>query len=322
MQMRETPRVAVVIVTWHGLRDTLHCLTSLRRLRYDERCTVLIDNGSQDGTVAAVRRYFPEVTVIANEENLGYVRANNQGIRWALRQTPPVDWIMLTNNDVVLAPNALTEMVGIGERVTGVGIVGPRMQRTLRPDILDLGGDFDFRWGSVHLRRYTDALADRDYADVDYVWGCTLLARREVFEEVGLLDPTYVAYFEDGELCLQARAQGYRTVVALRADVRHQVGGAGEKRFLWQTYYRLRNHALFFLRHARPHHLPTLLPALLLWQLPFIVAQSTRAYLARKLRQRKYAHRPIYLWGYTRHLTPPDAAQIERWLDEAGYSAR
>lgn len=316
------PRLAMVIVTWNGLRETIQCLTSLRRLNYDNHCTVLVDNGSHDGTVTAVRRYFPEIIIIANEDNLGYVAANNQGITWALEQTPRVEWILLLNNDVVVTPDALTEMVHVGESAPDIGIVGPRMQRTLRPDILDLGGDFDFRWGTVHLRRYADALAGQDRLGIDYVWGCALMARRIVFEQVGLLDSIYVAYFEDGDLCLRARAQSYRTVVALKADVHHQVGGSGEKRFLWQTYYRMRNHILFFLRYARVYHWPTLLPALLLWQLPFIVAQSTRAYLARKIMRRKYAHRPMHLWGYERHLEPPDAAQIEAWLDEAGYPAR
>jgi hypothetical protein len=312
----------MVVVTWNGLRETVRCLTSLRRLDYADRCTVLVDNASRDGTVAAVRRYFPEITVIANAENRGYVEANNQGIDWVLRRDPAVDWVLLLNNDVVVAPGAVGEMVRVGEGVPGAGIVGPRMQRTLRPDILDLGGDFDFRWGSVHLRRYSEVLAGRRWLPIDYVWGCTLMARREIFESVGLLDPLYVAYFEDGDLCLRAREAGYRTVVALRADVLHEVGGAGEKRFLWQTFYRMRNHVLFFLRHAAPRHWPTLLPALALWQLPFIVAQSGRAYLARKVRGRKYAHRPMTLWGYERRLRPPDEEQIEGWLDEAGYPAR
>ncbi len=314
------PLVAIVVVTWNGLQDTLACLTALRRLTHSNQRTVLVDNGSRDGTVAAVRHHFPEVSVIPNSTNLGYVRANNQGIAWGLDQG--ADWILLLNNDVVMAPGTLTELLRVGESVPSVGIVGPVMQRTLRPDILDLGGDLDLRWGHVLLRRYTDALRGQEWLPVDYVWGCTLLARREVFAQLGGLNPVYVAYFEDGDLCLRARELGYRTVVALRARVTHQVGRSGEKRFLWQTTYRMRNHVLFFLRFGRPRHWPALIPSLFLVQLPFIFLQSTRAYLARKLLRRKYAARPITLWGHERHLSPPDEAQIERWLNEAGYPAR
>ena len=161
------PNVAIVVVSWNGLQDTLTCLTALRRLEHAERCVVLVDNGSRDGTVDVVRRYFPEVEVIANASNLGYVRANNQGIAWGLDRG--ADWILLLNNDVAVTPGALTEMLRVGESVPEVGIVGPVMQRTLRPDILDLGGDLHFAWGGVSLRRYTDAQRGRDWLPVDYV---------------------------------------------------------------------------------------------------------------------------------------------------------
>jgi GT2 family glycosyltransferase len=248
------------------------------------------------------------------------VNACNQGIAWSLDQG--ADWILLLNNDVVVTPGLLTELVRVGESAPGVGVVGPVMQRTLRPDILDLGGDLDFRFGHVFLRRYTEELDGREWLPVDYVWGCTMMARREIFVRLGGLDPLYVAYFEDGDLCLRAKALGYRTVAALKANVTHQVGRSGEKRFAWQTYYRMRNHVLFFLRFAKLWHWPTLIPSLLLFELPFITLQSTRAYLARKIRRRKYSHRPVTLWGYERRLRPPAEEQIRRWLDEAGYPAR
>jgi GT2 family glycosyltransferase len=309
------PLVAVVVVSWNGLQDTLACLTALRRLAYTNRRTVLVDNGSRDRTAEVVRRHFPEVRVIANPTNKGYVQANNQGIEWGLAQS--ADWILLLNNDVIAMPGTLRELIRVGESAPDAGIVGPVMQRTLRPDILDLGGDLDFRWGRVLLRRYTDALGDQEWLPIDYVWGCALMARREVFEQVGLLNPVYVAYFEDGDLCMRARRSGFDTLTALRARVTHQVGRSGEKRFAWQTYYRMRNHVLFFLRFAKRRYWPTLIPSLLLFQLPFITLQTTRAYLARKIMRRKYAHRPITLWGYERRLTPPNDQEIRQWLDEA-----
>ena len=318
------PCVVVVVVTWNGVEDTLHCLTALRRLSTPGVATVLVDNASRDGTPATVRRYFPEVTVIENGANRGYVEANNQGIAWAL--AAGAGWILLLNNDVILAPDALDELLAVSREVPGAGsgeagILGPCMQRTLRPDIVDLGGDLDFTWGNVRLRRYEPWMADRRWLPVDYVWGCVLLARAEVFRQVGLLDPIYVAYFEDADLCVRARKAGFRTVVALRAASTHKVGGAGEKRFLWQTFYRLRNHALFFLRHTAGWQRLTLIPALLGYHFPFILLQSTRAYLARRLRRRKYAARPITLWGYERALEPPQPEQIERTLHDAGYFA-
>ncbi len=311
------PKVVVVIVTWNGLRDTLRCLVSLRRVEYANLCAVLVDNGSGDRTPEIVGRCFPEITVITNADNRGYVAANNQGIAWAIGQG--ADWILLLNNDVILEPGALAELVRVGESSDGIGIVGPVMQRTLRPDILDLGGDFDFARGRVLLRRADDLCGD-GYRRIDYVWGCSLLARTRVFAHTGGLNPLYVAYYEDGELCLRARRElSLQTVAALRARVVHKVGGAGEKRFAWQTYLRVRNHVLFFLRFARPAHLPTLVPALLLYHVPVMLARAARLWLARTLRRAKYRDRPVTLWGYAPE--KPGDETIEAWLREFDYSA-
>jgi GT2 family glycosyltransferase len=312
------PKVIVVIVTWNGLRDTLHCLVSLRHLNYGNWRAVLVDNGSQDRTVEAVRRFFPEVTVMANARNRGYVAANNQGITWALAQG--ADWILLLNNDVILEPDTLAEMVRVGESSDQIGIVGPVMQRTLRPDILDLGGDFNFFLGRVLLRR-ADSSDGAIYRQIDYVWGCSLMARASVFAHTGGLNPLYVAYYEDGELCLRARHElALHTVAALKARVLHKVGGAGEKRFVWQTYLRVRNHMLFFVRFARPIHLPTLLPALLFYHLPVMLVRAARLWLARTLRREKYRDRPVTLWGYSPGA--PGDSEIESWLHEFHYFAR
>ena len=170
-----SPRVVIVVVTWNGLRDTLDCLVTLRWLDYANYQIVLVDNASKDGTLETVRCRFPEVEVIANATNTGYVHANNQGIAWALEHS--ADWILLLNNDVIMEPGTLTEMIRVGESAPDTGIVGPAMQRTLRPDLTDLGGDLDFRWGRVLLRQYAPSLNGHDMLPIGYVWGCTLMAR-------------------------------------------------------------------------------------------------------------------------------------------------
>lgn len=306
-----------MIVTWNGLHDTLKCLTSLRHQSYSQWQAVVVDNASQDGTPDCIAEYFPEVHLIQNECNTGYVYANNQGIDYLLGQD--CQWILLLNNDVIMQSDALAEMVRIGDESPRIGVIGPLMQRTLRPDVIDMGGDLDFRWGRVLLRRCANEIPTAEnWLPIDYVWGCTLMARREIMEKVGGLAPIYDAYFEDAELCLRAKKLGYLTAVALQSKVIHAVGSSGEKRFLWQTYLRTRNHALFFLRFSQPRNWPTLLPALFLWQLPEIMARSAALFLARSLRRQKYAARPVKLWGYVPS-ERPTSTQIQAWLQAAGY---
>lgn len=309
--------VGIVIVTWNGLRDTLKCLTSLRHQTHFQWQAVVVDNASQDGTPDRIAEYFPEVHLIQNDRNTGYVYANNQGIDYLLARG--CQWVLLLNNDVVLQPDSLAQMVRVGEENTQIGVIGPLMQRTLRPDVIDMGGDLDFRWGRVLLRRFSEETpCAENWLPIDYVWGCTLMARHEVMEKIGGLARIYDAYFEDAELCLRAKHLGYITAVALQSKVIHAVGSSGEKRFLWQTYLRTRNHALFFLRLSQPCHWPTLLPSLFLWQLPEIVVRSGALFLARTLRRKKYADRPVTLWGYVPS-EQPTLTQIQAWLQEAGY---
>lgn len=282
-----------IVLNWNGLDDTLECLESLCRSDYPNLEVIVVDNGSEDGSSPAIREHFPDVYMIENGRNLGFVRGNNIGLAAALERG--ADLLLILNNDTMLEPDCVTELVKAIERDETIGIVGPLMQRTLRPDLVDMGGDFDFWTGTVILRHFASGLEGDGIQSIGYVWGCGLMTRAEVLRSVGFFDERYIAYYEDADFCMRARALGYRTVVATRAWMVHKVGRSGEKRFLWQTYMRLRNHVFFFLSYARPPQLITLVPALCLYQVPLMLLRTARLYLARKLMPR-YRDRPISLW--------------------------
>ena len=282
-----------IVLNWNGLDDTLECLESLCRSDYPNLEVIVVDNGSEDGSSPAIREHFPDVYMIENGRNLGFVRGNNIGLAAALERG--ADLLLILNNDTMLEPDCVTELVKAIERDETIGIVGPLMQRTLRPDLVDMGGDFDFWTGTVILRHFASGLEGDGIQPIGYVWGCGLMTRAEVLHSVGFFDERYIAYYEDADFCMRATALGYRTVVATRAWMVHKVGRSGEKRFLWQTYMRLRNHVFFFLSYARPPQLITLVPALCLYQVPLMLLRTARLYLARKLMPR-YRDRPISLW--------------------------
>jgi GT2 family glycosyltransferase len=286
-------RVLAIVLNWNGLDDTLECLESLRQSDYPDFGAIVVDNGSEDGSCPAIREHFPEVHVIENGHNLGFVRGNNIGLTAALERG--AELLLVLNNDTVLEPDCVTEMVRAMESDEIIGIVGPLMQRTLRPDLVDMGGVFDFWTGTVILHQFVSGREGDGVQPIGYVWGCGLMTRAEVLRSVGFFDERYIAYYEDADFCMRAGALGYRTVVATRAWMVHKVGRSGEKRFLWQTYMRLRNHALFFLSYAHPLQLITLVPALCLYQIPLMLLRTARLYLARKLMPR-YRDRPISLW--------------------------
>ncbi len=103
-----SPRVAIIVLTYNGLADTLACLASLERLDYprERYRVVVVDNASQDGTPATVREAYPQVGVIETGANLGFAAGNNAGLRYALAQG--YDYTLLPNNDTEAAPDLLT----------------------------------------------------------------------------------------------------------------------------------------------------------------------------------------------------------------------
>jgi len=289
----DAPDVAIVVLSWNGIQDTAECLESLQALTYPYYRIIVVDNASDDGSPNEIRRRFPDVTLIQNGTNLGFVGGNNVGMAFALEAGFPL--VFLLNNDTRLAPDCLSELVAVACSDPTIGVAGPLMQREFDPEIVDMGGDFNFWTGTVHLRRVRPGQTLPTAMPIDYVWGCGFLVKAEVIRAIGMFDPRYGAYYEDGVFCLEARAHGWRTVVATQAWMWHKIGRAGEKRFLWQSWMRVRNHVLFFLEHARPIQYVTLVPALTFYHVPMLVIRILRLFAARKIMPR-YRDRPISLW--------------------------
>lgn len=255
------PSVAIIVLTWNGKELTLDCLDSLSRLTYENTALFLVDNASTDGTVQAVReRYGGTVTIIRNGENLGFSRGNNAGIAAALGAGH--DMIMLLNNDTVVDPDLIAPLVDTMERSPGAGIVGPKIYYYTPPDHIWFAGGEVVLWRGVarHIGiREKDAGQYNEERDVDYITGCALLARREVFERIGMLDHTYRAYFEDTDFCMRARRAGYGIRYVPAGIVWHKVSqSTGGQLGSRKVALKLRSTIRFLSRYARPWHWVTI----------------------------------------------------------------
>jgi len=250
-------KVAVVVLAWNGKPLTLECLDSLAALRYENASVILVDNASADGTADAVRKaHGDRVAVIENEENLGFARGNNVGIRRALDEG--ADFVLLLNNDTVVDPALLDRLVEVIAGSDEIGIVGPKIYYASPPDrIWFAGGEVLLSRGlSRHIGiRERDTGRYDSIRDVDYVTGCALLARREVFEKIGYLDPVFTAYYEDTDFCMRARRAGFRVVYAPAGKVWHKISAStGGELGRAKISRKLRSSAIFFRRYAAWHH--------------------------------------------------------------------
>jgi len=244
-----------VVVNWNGGDANLRALASLDQEGIGAERIVFVDNASEDGSRERVAAAFPGVRLVANERNEGYGHATNRGIVLALEAG--AEAVFCVNNDVtfVAGEGTLERLLGVLGR-EGVGVVGPRVVYAREPGrIWAAGGRMTYRQNLTDLigHRAPDAPAFQREHAVDYVPGCTMLVRREVFETAGMLDGDYFAYHEDVEFCLKVREAGFavRLVGDVRAlhDAHHSTGGGYNPA---RKYMMAVNTVWFLRRHGTP----------------------------------------------------------------------
>ena len=246
--------VYVVIVNWNGWEDTAECLRSCLRLRGVRHIPVVVDNGSTDGSVGRLRTLFPELRVIANETNLGFAAACNVGIRSAIEAGAEFVWLL--NNDTVVDPDALAELVRVLQTRRAAAFAGSKIYYADRPDELWFaGGDLPF-FGSEPRHHGLDE-TDTGYHDevmaCGFITGCSLLVRTSVIAAIGLMPEAYFVYWEDVDWNERAAAVGFQRLYVPASRVWHKVsassnGPSGCRDPLVDRYC-MRNAILFHRRH-------------------------------------------------------------------------
>ena len=245
-------RTAVAVVHWGGKADTLGCLQSVALSKLPADPLLVIDNGTGMLTAAEVEAVVPGAVLITVPENLGFAGAANLAIRHALRAG--VEFVMLLNNDAVLEPECLGELVRVAATTQQVGAVGAKILSAADPSRLWMAyGRLTYRAALVEAvgKGEPDGPCFATLRDVDSVPGCGMLLTRTALEAVGLLDDQFFAYHEDIDWCTAARRRGFRIVFAPAARVVHQ-GGASLAANNDPVYYlAARNTVLFARKHAR-----------------------------------------------------------------------
>ncbi|MEE4239858.1 MAG: glycosyltransferase family 2 protein, partial [Desulfopila sp.] len=245
--MTQYPKVLIIIVTWNKQKYIIDLLGSLGRLHYAEEKTdiVVVDNASTDDTVALIRRDFPRVKLIVNSENLGGTGGFNTGLSYAFDQPDGrYDYLWLLDNDVLVHPDALLELVTILEREPDIAVAGSTMMQLDRPwRINEMGSGVDLERGrllhNLHLEDVEELKGksvqemqqekidlsellrqDRSWMDVEYVAAASLVIRASVARKAGLWED-YFIHYDDVEWCLRIARMGYGIVVSARSLIWH-----------------------------------------------------------------------------------------------------
>jgi GT2 family glycosyltransferase len=246
------PLVFIIILNWNGWKDTAECIESCRQLAYPNFHILVVDNGSTDGSEAILRDRFPGIEIIQTGSNLGFAGGNNVGIKYALKAG--ADFVWLLNNDTTVDPSALTELVRVAESDGEIGMVGSKALRYSQPEILHFaGGRLDLKTGLT--RHIGDGEKDRgqydDATDTEYISGCSLLAKREVIEKIGLMPEGYFLYFEETDWCMRARVAGFSLRMAMKSKIFHKVSASVQNFSPRKLYYLTRNRLYLLQRHSQ-----------------------------------------------------------------------
>jgi len=246
--------VYVIILNWNGKKDTQECLDSLASQEYPLHKIIVVDNGSTDGSLEALRGMFPWVEFLPQKTNIGYAKGCNAGIKSALKKK--ADFIFLLNNDTVLHPKCIGRLVDAAQADPHIGIVGPKIYYHDQKDrIWFAGGRISYFLGNTwHLgNRRRDKGGYEGTIDADYVTGCAMLIKRELIERIGFFDANYHSYFEDCDLCVRANKQDYRVICAREACIWHKISASSGGGFTaLKAYHKIVSGKRFFRSYAPP----------------------------------------------------------------------
>jgi len=245
--------IAIVIVDFNGLGDTLECLASIFAKKPVDVEVIVVDNGSQPPNDAAIREAYPDAVVMRSEENRGWSGGNNMGAFEAIRRG--ADWLFLLNNDVVLKEewySSIKDVVDSGKW----DVFGPLILDYLPPHAIQTEGVNFNRKGRTFFDRVrvieTESCDTQSMTvkECDIVNGCALIVRARLFQELRGIDDRFFLIAEESDLCLRAKLVRARVGVLNKALVlhKHSVSFARAGRPL-QLYYGTRNLGLLVWKH-------------------------------------------------------------------------
>ncbi len=254
----------VVAILNHNGKDLLRdCLDSLAIQTFSNFETVVIDNGSTDGTSEFLETKYPWVRLLALNKNLGFSSGYNIGLRDALARG--FEFILLLNNDTCVAKNFLAEMLETAKEDERIGAVCPKIYFASQPQtIWYAGGDFSLWTCRPRHRGWKEV--DRGQFDtpkqVTLATGCAMLVRCSALRDVGLLDERFWAYLEDVDWSVRFLKKGYKLIFAPNTQVWHRCGETSVRRLghgsqAVAQYLSTRNALLLARKHARWWQIPT-----------------------------------------------------------------
>jgi GT2 family glycosyltransferase len=261
-------RIIAIVVNWKLKEATLECVQSLAQL--DVPCHIIVvDNGSNDGSVNYILQHCSQVEVIALPSNDGFAVACNHAMNRALSEAA-CEYVLLLNSDAIIHPHALSILLFAAHEHPSAGILGPKIYYRDRPNVIWYAGARRQPWSLLATstgRGCVDRGQYQQVCSVDYVFGAAMLIRRQVLEQIGIFDERFFLYLEDLDFCLRAQAASFKLLFVPDANVWHTGSASTANDRGWRRYHMARS-CVGFVRKYAPT--PFIIPLLIVWILAFL----------------------------------------------------
>lgn len=244
-------KVAVVILNWNGKDDTLECLESVYKIDYPRFEVIVVDNGSTDGSVEAIKSKFPQSKVIVNVENKGFCGGNNIGIKQAIADS--AEYVFALNNDTVVKPLVIRELKKALESDQTIGAVNPFIAFYQKPERIQFDGvSIDWGNGDIFGKYRGKPMPHNELLDTDFVTWCAVFFHKRIIERVGYLDERFFAYYEDTDWSVRLKKAGFTLRSYQKVLVYHKASQSTGGAYSAVAYFFLfRNRMLFMRKHAQ-----------------------------------------------------------------------
>jgi len=260
-------KVSIVIVTWNAAYYMEGCLSSIKEQSFKDWELIIVDNGSADDTLDIVQKIYPQARVIKNEENLGFCRANNQGISAAQG-----DFIFTLNSDIILDKDFMRELVFFAQKQPEeIGMLGGKMLRmdgkTIDSTGLILSKSrrfYDRGGGEIDQGQYDES------AEVFGICAGAALYKRKMLDEIEIdgqnFDDDFFFLGEDFDIAWRAQLYGWKAMYIPRAQCLH-LRGSSEHKSKFKQYLSFKNRYLLMIKNDTPVNILMALPRLLIYDI-------------------------------------------------------
>ncbi|NMB56390.1 glycosyltransferase family 2 protein [Candidatus Beckwithbacteria bacterium] len=241
-----TNKISIIILHFGAWIHTKECLDSLLKIKNPKFKVIIIDNSLDKEIQEKIKNHSRVDQLLIPEKNLGFAGGNNLGIKTALENES--DYILFLNNDTLVSPDFLTNLLEVMEKEEKLGIAGPVIEHKVKDKTLyDYGGFIEWTKGQAKHLNKTEYKIEKDWQIRHFVSGCCMLTKRQILQKIKGFDETFFLYLEDVDFCLRAKLAGFEIALIPQAKIFHK--GSQSSTELTKIAYSLRNSLKLVKRH-------------------------------------------------------------------------